>query len=98
MERGQDSDIKKADNALSHFNIQEDLNQPSLTNQIFIQDKKTVLPIETANTTAAVSVSGRGFPSHKNSLDPRLAMIGFRDYIEQEELDRATVNDFISSK
>ena len=25
-------------------------------------------------------------------------MIGFRDYIEQEELDRATVNDFISSK
>ena len=25
-------------------------------------------------------------------------MMGFRDYIEQEELDRATVNDFISSK
>ena len=57
-----------------------------------------MLPLETANTAAVSAVAGTGYSREKNSLDPRLAMMGFRDYIEQEELDRATVNDFISSK
>ena len=70
---------------------------PSITNQIFVKEKKEVLPLETANKGAGTTSSVRGRYQFANK-DPKIELSGFRDYVEQEQLDRATVNDFICSK
>ena len=70
---------------------------PSITNQIFVNEKKEVLPIETANKGAGSTKGAKGRYQFANK-DPKIELSGFRDYIEQEQLDRATVNDFICSR
>ena len=67
----------------------------SLTRDIFKNDKNQVLPIETASGNVILPTLNE--IGKKKNKTPRAKRSGFRDYIEQEELDRATVNDFIGT-
>lgn len=70
-----------------------------MTRDIFVNDTRVqaVLPLETANNSLQIKAANQQKQQRKkNDIEAFKTRPGFKNYLEQEEMDKASINDLLS--